>query len=99
MSDVQTYSVAIPQDLGQYWAWFLLFGIALLALGVSFLAGALWAQERVQILTAGDLNGSVELGQTRSGVVALQIVEGDKASLLLPTPRRRLGSIPCARRT
>jgi len=65
--------------------------ITLVAAGVSFLAGALWAQPRSLQLTSGDLNGSVELGQTRRGVVALQIVAGDKASLLLPPPRRRPG--------
>ena len=35
MSDVQTYSVAIPQDLAQYWGWFLAFGIVLLVLGIA----------------------------------------------------------------
>ena len=40
MSDVQTYSVAIPQDLAQYWGWFLAFGIALVALGVAAVARA-----------------------------------------------------------
>jgi hypothetical protein len=65
-------------------------GMAALVMAVvaaSFAAGALWAQERLR-LSAGDLNGSVEVGQTRSGVVALQIVAGDKAQLLLPPPRR-----------
>ena len=43
MSDVQTYSVAIPQDLAQYWGWFLAFGIALVALGVAAVARAFTA--------------------------------------------------------
>ncbi|MBV8105864.1 MAG: HdeD family acid-resistance protein [Hyphomicrobiales bacterium] len=43
MSEVQTYSVAIPQDLAQYWGWFLAFGIALLALGVAAVARAFTA--------------------------------------------------------
>ena len=35
MSDVQTYSVAIPPDFAQNWGWFLALGIALVALGVA----------------------------------------------------------------
>jgi hypothetical protein len=65
--------------------------VVLLAVGVSFVAGALWAQERARRPYVGDLNGAVEPGQTRSGVVALQIVSGDTASLLFPPPRRRPG--------
>jgi hypothetical protein len=65
--------------------------VALLAAGVSFLAGALWSQQRSLRPGVGDLNGSVEPGQTRNGVVALQIVAGDSASLLLPPPRHRPG--------
>ena len=61
------------------------------AVGVSFLAGALWAQERARRPYVGDLNGAVEPGQTRSGVVALQIVSGDTAQLLYPPPRHHPG--------
>src|SRR5271166_4158081 len=38
MGEIQTYSVSMPQELAQYWGWFLAFGIALVALGVA--AGA-----------------------------------------------------------
>jgi uncharacterized membrane protein HdeD (DUF308 family) len=38
MSDTQTLAVQIPQDLVQYWGWFLAFGIGLLALGVAAVA-------------------------------------------------------------
>ena len=57
--------------------------IALLVAGAAFLGGALWAQESLR-LTAGDLNGQVAPGEEHSGVVALQIVKGDKVRLLLP---------------
>jgi uncharacterized membrane protein HdeD (DUF308 family) len=43
MGDVQTLSVAIPQELAQYWGWFLALGIALLALGVAAVARAFTA--------------------------------------------------------
>ena len=43
MSDIQTYSVAIPQELAQYWGWLLAFGIALVALGVAAVARAFTA--------------------------------------------------------
>ena len=33
MADAQTFAVQIPQELVQYWGWFLAFGIGLLALG------------------------------------------------------------------
>jgi hypothetical protein len=64
---------------------------SLLAVAISFVAGAMWAQDRPLRPTVGDLNGGVEPGQTRSGVVALQIVSGDSASLLFPPPRHRVG--------
>ncbi|MGA9849128.1 MAG: HdeD family acid-resistance protein [Roseiarcus sp.] len=38
MGEMQTYSVSMPQELVQYWGWFLAFGIALLALGVVAVA-------------------------------------------------------------
>ena len=43
MGDVQTLSVAIPQELAQYWGWFLALGIALLVLGVAAVARAFTA--------------------------------------------------------
>jgi uncharacterized membrane protein HdeD (DUF308 family) len=38
MGDTQTLPVQIPQELVQYWGWFLAFGIGLLALGVAAVA-------------------------------------------------------------
>jgi uncharacterized membrane protein HdeD (DUF308 family) len=35
LSNVQTLSVQMPQELVQYWGWFLAFGIALVVLGVA----------------------------------------------------------------
>jgi len=43
MGDVQTYSVAMPQELAQYWGWLLALGIGLLALGVAAVARAFTA--------------------------------------------------------
>ncbi|MGO9391291.1 HdeD family acid-resistance protein [Rhodoblastus sp.] len=38
MADTQTFAVQIPPELVQYWGWFLIFGIGLLALGVAAIA-------------------------------------------------------------
>jgi uncharacterized membrane protein HdeD (DUF308 family) len=43
MGGVQTLEIQIPQDIVQYWGWFLAFGIALLALGVAAVARAVTA--------------------------------------------------------
>jgi uncharacterized membrane protein HdeD (DUF308 family) len=43
MSGVQTLDIQIPQDIVQYWGWFLAFGIALLVLGVAAVARAVTA--------------------------------------------------------
>jgi uncharacterized membrane protein HdeD (DUF308 family) len=43
MTDVQTYSVSMPQELTQYWGWFLVFGFALVALGAAAVARAFTA--------------------------------------------------------
>jgi uncharacterized membrane protein HdeD (DUF308 family) len=38
MSDSQTFAIQLPQNLVQYWGWFLAFGVALAALGVVAVA-------------------------------------------------------------
>jgi uncharacterized membrane protein HdeD (DUF308 family) len=43
MSGVQTLDIQIPQDIVQYWGWFLAFGIALLVLGIAAVARAVTA--------------------------------------------------------
>jgi uncharacterized membrane protein HdeD (DUF308 family) len=43
MSDTQTFAILIPQELVQYWGWFLAFGIGLLALGVAAVARSVTA--------------------------------------------------------
>jgi uncharacterized membrane protein HdeD (DUF308 family) len=43
MTEVQNLSVTIPQDLVQYWGWFLVFGILLVALGIAAVARAFTA--------------------------------------------------------
>jgi uncharacterized membrane protein HdeD (DUF308 family) len=43
MSGIQTLEIQIPQDIVQYWGWFLAFGIALLVLGVAAVARAVTA--------------------------------------------------------
>lgn len=43
MSDTQTLAIQMPQELIQYWGWFLAFGIALVAIGVAAVARAFTA--------------------------------------------------------
>jgi uncharacterized membrane protein HdeD (DUF308 family) len=43
MGGIQTLEIQIPQDIVQYWGWFLAFGIALLILGVAAVARAVTA--------------------------------------------------------
>jgi len=43
MAETQTFVVQIPQELVQYWGWFLAFGIGLLALGVVAVARSVTA--------------------------------------------------------
>jgi uncharacterized membrane protein HdeD (DUF308 family) len=43
MNSIQTLEIQIPQDIVQYWGWFLAFGIALLILGVAAVARAVTA--------------------------------------------------------
>ncbi len=43
MAETQTFAVQIPQELVQYWGWFLAFGIGLLALGVVAVARSVTA--------------------------------------------------------
>jgi uncharacterized membrane protein HdeD (DUF308 family) len=38
MADTQTFAVQIPQEIVQYWGWFLALGIGLVALGVAAIA-------------------------------------------------------------
>jgi uncharacterized membrane protein HdeD (DUF308 family) len=38
MTDTQAFAVQIPQDIVQYWGWFLALGVGLLALGVAAIA-------------------------------------------------------------
>jgi len=43
MAETQTFTIQIPQELVQYWGWFLAFGIGLLALGVAAVARSVTA--------------------------------------------------------
>jgi uncharacterized membrane protein HdeD (DUF308 family) len=43
MSNLQTIDVEIPQQIVQYWGWFLALGIALVALGIAAVARAVTA--------------------------------------------------------
>ena len=35
MGDIQALDIQIPREIIQYWGWFLVFGIALLLLGIA----------------------------------------------------------------
>jgi len=43
MANIQTLEIQIPHDIVQYWAWFLAFGIGLVALGVAAVARSVTA--------------------------------------------------------
>ena len=43
MANIQTLEIQVPHDIVQYWAWFLAFGIGLLALGVAAVARSVTA--------------------------------------------------------
>jgi uncharacterized membrane protein HdeD (DUF308 family) len=43
MNGIQALDIQVPQDIVQYWGWFLAFGIALLVLGVAAVARAVTA--------------------------------------------------------
>jgi uncharacterized membrane protein HdeD (DUF308 family) len=43
MAETQTFTIQIPQELVQYWGWFLAFGIGLLALGFVAVARSVTA--------------------------------------------------------
>ncbi len=61
-------------------------GATFLVAGAAFVAGDLWAQPEELQLSEGTLGKGISLSDERSGVVALQIVESDQITLLLPAP-------------
>ena len=38
-ADIHTLDIELTRDLAQYWGWFLLFGVVLLALGIAAVGG------------------------------------------------------------